>query len=177
MFNKISSADLAKVPNLKTIASASDHIDSKSYQGVGQMSDFLSGFLSYSPAWLQTLYYIRGVFVRFLGMKQEQPPDMGAKDQVVPMETGEKAAIFTVEDAKAEDYWLVSATEKHLTAYLCVTASDIELSPRTFTVITLVKYNHWTGIIYFNVIKLFHHIVVDQMAKAGIHHAKAKSNQ
>lgn len=174
MSHKIALADLAKVPQLETIASTCDHIDSKSYQGEGLMSDFLSGFLSYQPAWLKGLYHVRGVFVRLLGMKQEKTPDMGEKDQVIPMQAGEKAAIFTVNDAKHEDYWLVSATEKHLTAYLCVTATDIETSPRTFNVITLVKYHHWTGIIYFTVIKPFHHIVVDQMAKAGVKYASEK---
>ena len=38
--------------------------------------------------------------------------------------------------------------------------------------LTVVHYKHWTGPVYFNVIRPFHHLVVRQMARAG-----TKANQ
>ncbi len=39
-----------------------------------------------------------------------------------------------------------------------------------FYVITTVFYKHWTGPVYFNYIRPFHHLVVSQMAKYGLKH-------
>jgi hypothetical protein len=42
-----------------------------------------------------------------------------------------------------------------------------------FLVVTIVHYRHWTGPVYFNVIRPFHHIVVWQMMKAGARYQPA----
>ncbi|UCD31297.1 MAG: DUF2867 domain-containing protein [Desulfobacterales bacterium] len=37
-----------------------------------------------------------------------------------------------------------------------------------FYVMTTVFYKHWTGQVYFNLIRPFHHLVVARMAKSGL---------
>jgi hypothetical protein len=32
----------------------------------------------------------------------------------------------------------------------------------------VVHYKHWTGPVYFNLIRPFHHLVVSRMARAGL---------
>jgi hypothetical protein len=36
-----------------------------------------------------------------------------------------------------------------------------------FRVVTIVHYRHWTGRLYFNLIRPFHHWVVTGMARSG----------
>ncbi|WP_218919788.1 DUF2867 domain-containing protein [Streptosporangium roseum] len=58
---------------------------------------------------------------------------------------------------------MAGATESHLTACLAVVAE-----PGRFHVVTVVKYHRWTGPVYFNAIRPFHHLVVLGMARAGV---------
>ena len=37
-----------------------------------------------------------------------------------------------------------------------------------FYIMTVVHYKHWTGPVYFNMIRPFHHLVVRRMALAGL---------
>ena len=163
-------ASAAGIPNLSAIASRCDHIDIKTYRGKGRMDAFITGFLSFYPGWIKALYGIRWGFVRLLGMKQHGLPDMGQKKRPedLPMTPGQKATFFTVEAAEAERYWLVSTAEKHLVAYLCVIAEPDSGGQRVFHVITLVEYRNWAGPVYFNVIRPFHHLVVDRMSRVGL---------
>lgn len=165
----------AGIPNLQEIAARCDHIDIKTYRGAGRMDAFITGFISYHPAWIKALYGIRWGFVRLLGMKQEGLSDMGQKmrPEDLPMTRGQAATFFSVEDAQSERYWLVSAADKHLIAYLCVIAEPESGGQRDFHVITLVEYRNWAGPVYFNVIRPFHHLVVAQMSRAGLHSAAA----
>jgi hypothetical protein len=36
-----------------------------------------------------------------------------------------------------------------------------------YYIVTIVHYLHWTGPVYFNLIRPFHHLVVARMARAG----------
>lgn len=163
-------AAASAIPDLPAIAARCNHIDVKTYHGEGRMDAFVAGFMAYHPAWVKALYGIRWGFVRLLGMKQEGIPGMGLerKPEDVPMRAGEKAAFFTVMAAEPERYWLVSVSDKHLTAYLCVAAEGDPDGARTFHVLTLVEYHNWAGPVYFNVIRPFHHLVVGQMSQAGL---------
>lgn len=160
----------AAIPDLPAIAARCQHIDTKTYRGAGRMDAFIAGFLSYSPAWIKALYGIRWGFVRLLGMRQDGMPGDSSVivPEDVPMQAGAAATFFTVEQAAPERYWLASATDKHLTAYICITAEGDAASARLFHVTTLVVYKNWAGPVYFNVIRPFHHLVVAQMAQAGL---------
>ena len=59
-------------------------------------------------------------------------------------------------------------TDTHLTAALVVVAHPLNFGRRRFEVITVVHYHRWTGPVYFNVIRPFHHLVVGSMIHAGV---------
>ena len=42
------------------------------------------------------------------------------------------------------------------------------MSFNRYYVVTAVNYKHWTGPVYFNLIRPFHHLVVSRMAKHGV---------
>ena len=131
------------------------------------LREFIAGMISYSPGWVKFLYGVRWFFVRLLGMKQEGlPQELTMQPEDVSFVTGEPAAFFSVKMAQEDKYWFAGITESHLTAHLGVVVEPGQ--PNCFHVLTIVHYNRWTGPVYFNVIRPFHHLVVGQMMKAGV---------
>lgn len=155
------------VPNLQELLETADHVDVKSIEGNVSLRQFVAGMLSYSPGWLKFLYGVRWIFVRLLGMKQEGVPGgLNLPPEKVSFTPGDAATFFAVKMAEEENYWFAGITESHLTAHLGVVVEPGQR--RRFHVVTIVHYHRWTGPVYFNVIRPFHHIVVRQMMKAGV---------
>ncbi|MCL4265491.1 MAG: DUF2867 domain-containing protein [Anaerolineae bacterium] len=156
-----------EMPELTALMSGADHVDVKTVTGACSLPEFIAGMFSYYPGWVKSLYRIRWGFVRLLGMKQQGiPTQVYMRPEDVPMTPGEKAAFFTVTMAEVDRYWVAEANESHLTAYLGVVMTPLADNNR-FDVVTIVRYRRWTGPVYFNVIRPFHHIVVQKMAQAG----------
>ncbi|MCP5103876.1 MAG: DUF2867 domain-containing protein, partial [bacterium] len=42
-------------------------------------------------------------------------------------------------------------------------------------VVTIVHYKHWTGPVYFNLIRPFHHLVIRRMMKAALKNSGKKT--
>lgn len=129
------------------------------------LRQLVAGLLSYQPGWVTALYRVRWGFVRLLGMTQEgvpRPKAMHPDD--VPLEAGQPAYFFTVEAAEDDRFWLAGATDKHLDAYILAARAD----ERHFYVVTLVMHKHWTGPVYYNVIRPFHHLVVWAMLRRAL---------
>jgi hypothetical protein len=80
----------------------------------------------------------------------------------VPVQAGQRASFFTVRKAVDGAVWAAEVEERHLRAHLCVVAQGEQ-----YRVVTIVHYKHWTGRLYFNAIRPFHHLVVSGMAHAG----------
>ena len=155
------------VPNLPKLLETADHVDVKTITGDVALRQFIAGMLTYSPGWLKFLYGVRWFFVRLLGMKQEGVPGgLNMTPENVSFVTGAPAGFFTVQMAEEGRYWFAAASEAHLTAHLGVVMETGQTN--RFHVLTIVHYHRWTGPVYFNVIRPFHHIVVRQMMKAGV---------
>ena len=158
---------LTAVPSLPELMETANHVDIKTIEGNVSLRQFIAGMLSYSPGWLKFLYGVRWFFVRFLGMKQEGVPGgLNMAPENVSFVAGAPATFFTVQMAEEHRYWFAAASESHLTARLGVIVESGQ--PDRFHVLTIVHYHRWTGPVYFNVIRPFHHIVVRQMMKAGV---------
>ena len=148
------------------LSADADHIDIKVAESTKTMREFMASFVSYMPAWMRALYAIRWGFVRLLGMKQEGiPQQVDVKAEDIPMEKGAKAGFFKVISAESASHYFSGATESHLAAYLGLVCEPMAGDLTRYYVITIVHYHNWTGPVYFNVIRLFHHLVVDQMIK------------
>ncbi len=155
------------VPNLNELRQTANHVDIKTIEGNVSLRQFIAGMFSYSPAWLKFLYGVRWFFVRLLGMKQESVPGgLSMTPEDVSFVTGTPATFFTVQMAEEHRYWFAAASESHLTAHLGVVVEAGKLN--RFHVLTIVHYHRWTGPVYFNAIRPFHHLVVRQMMKAGV---------
>ncbi|MDZ4768309.1 MAG: DUF2867 domain-containing protein [Chloroflexota bacterium] len=146
-----------------------DHFDEKSIEGDVSLREFLAGFLSYHPKWIGSLYAVRALFVRVLGMKQEGiPMALHLRPDDVSFQPGKRMTIFDVKGGQEGAYWIAGATDSHLTADVIIAAEPLDGTRTRFHVGTVVHYHNWAGPVYFNVIRPFHHIVVNAMTKNGV---------
>ncbi len=152
-----------------------DYIDIKTIEGKTTLREFIAGMLSYYPWWLVMLYRIRGILVSFLGLvKHEKPEELPSfRPEDISFTPGESNSFFIVSKAKEDHYW-VSETpdDKHLIAFFGVVTEQLENELLRFHVFTTIKYKHWTGPVYFNIISPFHHFIASKMMKAGIQNTK-----
>ena len=160
---------LQTIPDLQPYFVGADHVDVKTIEGTVTMRQFIANMFSYMPGWMRGLYKVRAGFVRLLGMKQEEMPEavhIAAAD--VPMVADDMMTFFQVVDAKEGVYWISGADESHLAAKLGVVVEPLAGELKRFHFITIVHYHNWTGRVYFNVIRPFHHVVARAMINAGI---------
>jgi hypothetical protein len=157
-------------PELAEFFRDADYIDVKHIEAETSLRAFIAGMLSYYPWWLVSLYRIREILVSVLGLvrhdKPESLPRFSAED--ISFAPGDNASFFIVRKAEEDAFWLSETPpDKHLTAYFSVTADKQSSGLTRFEVVTAVRYLHWTGPVYFNLIRPFHHLVVSQMMRAG----------
>jgi len=157
------------LPEIQPLLANANYIDVKRVTGNVDLRTFIAGFLNYQPAWLMSLYAVRAVFVRFLGMRQKNMSFGGfLTSETVPMQVGKRAAFLTVRMAEEGHYWFADKSDKHLKATLGVVVEPLANQQKCFHVVTIVHYHNWAGPVYFQVIKPFHHLVVTRMMQAGI---------
>lgn len=160
-----------KFGELRQYLDGSDFTDIKVVEGAVDLRSFIASMLSYYPWWILLLYRIRKLIVHFLGLVKHEPPEElpNLKPQDVSFTPGETVTFFIVRKAKEDVYWFSETPEdRHLSAYFGIVAEPLKKDLNRFYVVTTVRYRHWTGPVYFNLIRPFHHLVVSQMARAGI---------
>ena len=156
---------------LKSYFQNADHMDIKTIEGDVSLRHFISAMLSYYPWWILLLFRIRTFLVSILGLVKHEKPDVlpSIRPEDLSFTPGEKASFFIVKIAKENDYWISETPkDKHLKASFGVVAEAISDQVTRFHVFTFVKYIHWTGPIYFNIIRPFHHLVVSSMMRYGV---------
>jgi hypothetical protein len=161
---------LNRFSELQQYLDGGDFSDIKVVEGDTDLRSFIAAMLSYYPWWIVLLYRVRSLVVRILGLvKHEAPdelPDLNSED--ISFTPDETVTFFIVRCAKQDSYWFSETPEdKHLRAYFGVVAEPLDRKTNRFYVITVVHYKHWTGPVYFNLIRPFHHLVVFRMARAG----------
>ncbi|WP_214416300.1 DUF2867 domain-containing protein [Sphaerisporangium fuscum] len=155
-------------PELAGFVSEADHIDVKTAESRASLREFTAGAMSWRPGWLRALFRARAVLARLLRLRD---PDVPAGRPLAPEEIslvpGDKIAFFAVSAAAEDRYIVLEAADTHLTARLAIVTTPSADGDARFDVITVVKYHRWTGPLYFNLIRPFHHLVVAGMTRAG----------
>ena len=157
--------------DLHRLINSSDHVDIKVVEGSVTLREFISGCFSYHPKWMILLFKIRELLVKVLNLKQHDFGDSlpSLSPHNVSFKPGDKGGFFVVRGGKEDTYWIAEAPDdNHLKAYIAIVSEGLDNTLKKFYLITIVKYIHWTGPIYFNFIRPFHHLVVTKMAKAGV---------
>ena len=163
---------IKNIPDIAHLLKGSNYIDVKTIEGHTSLRQFIASMLSHYPGWILFLYRIRSILVKLLGLYRhpapETLPELGPQD--VSFVVGETVTFFTVRMAKENHYWVAETPDdKHLSAYFCIAVQPLSDDRKRFHVATIVHYRHWTGPVYFNLIRPFHHLVVGKMMRAGVH--------
>ncbi len=159
------------IPAIAPLLENADHADVKTVTGPADltMRAFMARAFSYKPAWLTALYGIRQGFARLLRIPPgETPAKMHFTPDDVPLVPGEEFLFFVTQDAEEEHYWIGGAEDKHLDAWIVVVVESVDAHTRCFHLLTVVRYNTWSGPVYFNVIRPFHHLIVHLFAREGV---------
>ncbi|MDY0307986.1 MAG: DUF2867 domain-containing protein [Desulfovibrionaceae bacterium] len=153
-------------PELAELIAGADHVDVKRVRARTSLRGFLAAFISYHPRWLDWLYVVRAGLVRLLGMRQEHMDTAPLEEQDVDLTPGGKLRFFTTELSREDRLWVGIAEDKHLAARVVVERRSGDHGTAVFLVFTVVHYKHWTGPVYFNLIRPFHHLVVLGMCRS-----------
>ncbi len=152
------------VPVTKLLRDA-DHVDSKAFETHHNMEGFTERMVSYQPGWLKFLFKIRGVVASLLGLQHAEYVDEREKELSVDFNPGGKVDFFNSIFYEPDKYWIGEASDKHLACYIGVIADSGRDGNKIMHSLTIVKYKHWTGPLYFNLIRPFHHLIVYYMGK------------
>jgi hypothetical protein len=162
--------DVLNNPELEELFNDMDYIDVKHIEAETSLRGFIAGMLSYYPWWIVILYRVRQILVWLLRLARHDKPETlpSFKAEQVSFTPGENASFFIIRKAEEEKYWIAETPEdKHLSAYFSVSADKLDSGMTRFTVMTAIRYLHWSGPVYFNLIRPFHHLVVRSMMRAG----------
>ena len=163
--------DVLSMPELQPFLKECNYIDVKTIEGQVSLKEFIASMLSYYQRWIRVLYRIRELLVALLGLVKHETPQAlpNLKPEEVLFKSGDEVTFFIVRSAKEDVYWISETPEdKHLSAYLCVIVETLNKGRRRFSIVTIVHYKHWTGPVYFNLIRPFNHFVVSRMIRAGV---------
>lgn len=159
------------IPEVASLFEGSNYVDIKTIEGNVTLRQFIAAMLSYYPWWIVLLYRIRALLVKILGLVEHEAPEVlpNLRAADVSFVPGDAVTFFTVRLAQEEHYWVgETPPDKHLKAFLGVAIEPVADNRRRFHVATSVHYKHWTGPLYFNLIRPFHHLVVSRMMHAGL---------
>ncbi len=156
---------IERVPEIAALAQRADFVDLRGLRGDVAFAELIRAVLTYRPTWIRYLFRCRSGLARLLGLKVERLSTLAFPEKNM-MQAGATVTFFKVRSAANEHHWIGTASDKHLDAHL---AFWIEVSPdgvKRYWTSTIVHYKHWTGPIYFNIIRPFHHLIVE----AGVSH-------
>ena len=162
---------ISKFPDLAKYFENADFTDVKVFEGDTTLRKFIASMLSYYPWWIVLLYHLRKLLVNLLGLVRHEAPEKlpNLQPNDISFIPGDAVTFFIVRYARDEEYWISETPDdKHLRAFFGVVKEPLSQSVNRFFVITTVFYKHWTGPVYFNLIRPFHHLVVSRMARHGL---------
>ena len=157
---------LRHIKEIDELIRGTNYVGMKTVAADCTLEEFLKLIFSYRPQLIRFLYRIRSLLVRLLGFRQDPIPDMAQwiPDEFPMLPCG-NIWYFTVRSVKADHYWIAGCPrDRHLDADLGVVLEQPAGGRRRFHIITAVRYKHWTGPVYFNLIRIFNHFLMNRMA-------------
>lgn len=130
------------------------------------------GSLARSPAWIETLMWLRNKTVRMAGLKDLG--GLGAIDPAKPAASyrpGDRIGIFTLQKSRETEV-IVGDTDKHLDVWLslCKLPPDGEghANGHWATLTTLVRTKNAFGALYMGVVTPFHRLIAPAMLRTYV---------
>lgn len=156
---------LLDITPIEKLCADADHIDSRAFTSSRNMEEFLNRLISYKPGWLTLLYKIRGALAGLMGLKHDELLHQGLTIADYDFNPGGQVDFFKSVGFEADKFWIGEAVDKHLSGYIGVVSESVQDGLNRYHVFTIVHYRQWTGPLYFNLIRPFHHLVVYFMGR------------
>ncbi|WP_051261407.1 DUF2867 domain-containing protein [Desulfovibrio inopinatus] len=153
--------------SLRSLLESADHVDVKTVTSSVDMKSFVAGLINWRPAWARVLFRIRNIFAKWCGLEYDFQPSPKLTAETVPTTPGDPVDFFELHAYSPERLYVMFASDKHLDAYLAVVPEPGSEGLVNYSVYTIVMYNNRLGPIYFNVIRPFHHLIVQAMVQAA----------
>ena len=159
-----------QVEELQVLLEDADYVGVKTVEGDVTLQEFLAGMFAYRPGLIRFLYRVRAGLVSLLGIRQQPLPEMDEWiPREIPMLSCGNIWFFSVSLAREDRYWIGCCPEEsHLTAFMGVVVEPLEAPRKRFHFVTIVRYKHWTGRLYFLLIRPFNWFFVNRLAQAGL---------
>jgi hypothetical protein len=159
-----------QIEELQAILKDADYVGVKIVEGDVTLQEFLAGMFAYRPGLIRFLYRVRSGLVRLIGIRQQPLPEMDEWiPGDVPMLSCGNIWFFSVSLASEDRYWIGCCPEEsHLTAFMGVVVEPLKGTRKRFHFVTIVLYKHWTGRLYFLLIRPFNWFFVNRLARAGL---------
>jgi hypothetical protein len=159
-----------QIEELQAILKDADYVGVKIVEGDVTLQEFLTGMFAYRPGLIRFLYRVRSGLIRLIGIRQQPLPEMDEWiPGDVPMLSCGNIWFFSVSLASEERYWIGCCPEEsHLTAFMGVVVEPLKDTRKRFHFVTIVRYKHWTGRLYFLLIRPFNWFFVNRLARAGL---------
>lgn len=155
------------IAEIDILFQSADYINVSAIETGDSLEQFLVKIFSYRPLLIRLLYRLRAPLVRLLGFKQDPLPPLDEWiPEEFPMYPCGMVWFFTVRKVRKERFWIAGCPrDRHLDADLAVVARPLPEGRKRFYLATVVRYKHWTGPVYFNLIRLFNLLLVNRMAR------------
>lgn len=153
--------DVERLPGMSGLLDGVDHVDVHSMSGPGSVRALAASITSYRPAWMALLWRVRVWLLRALGHAGHGVPErVLLNEKTLPLSPGDKVGSFEVVRSDGETHWVIEGRENHLDGVVAIVAEPLPEEGNLFHVVTLVHYHDRAGVVYFNLIRPFHHAVV-----------------
>ena len=156
-------------PEIERFTKSADHLDAVSAYASLSLSECISNALAWQPIWLKLLFLARGGLARLMRLKHPSSrPGRPLRPEEISFHPGDNLAFFTVSAGKDDAFLVLSAEDTHLVGHLIVEVDPTDTGPgHRFRIITAVHYRRWTGRLYFNIIRPFHHLIMHRLIAAA----------
>jgi len=127
--------------------------------------DIGRAFFKSAPKWSEDLFEFRNRVVSVFGLKTSG--NTNNRKELVDnfnFEPNEKLGLFKVFD-KTENEIILGEDDKHLNFRISLLKESIHdaTDKKMLTISTIVKFNNWSGRLYFLPVKPFHRLIVPKM--------------
>lgn len=154
-------------PELLKLYECADYTEHKTIKSTNNLRRFLAGFVFYSPRWLNHLFRLRSILTKILKIDEVAANPTPQEEKDICFLPGETCSVYTILFSKNNEYAVLRYDASHLKADIVIALTPISDDCNFFEIDTIVHYKHWTGRIYFILVRPFHHIIFSRMIRAG----------
>lgn len=126
-------------------------------------------FFRSAPNWIGWLFQLRNRLVTVFGLKTgNREEDWQVLLDNFTCEPGQNMGLFKVYERHAQEV-ILGEDDKHLNFRVSLFQTQpAALQPQKLSIATTVKFNHWSGRLYFFLIKPFHKAIVKRMLRSTV---------